>query len=49
MAKVNRNNETETKSDIFPWEIFKSDNMSFFYQKISKYFHGFQNQNFSIL
>ena len=30
MAKVNVNNRTETKSDIFPWDIFKSDNISFF-------------------
>ena len=25
MTKVNRNNGNETKSDIFPWDIFKSD------------------------
>ena len=25
MAKVNPNNGNETKSDIFPWDIFKSD------------------------
>ena len=25
MAKVNLNNGNESKSDIFPWEIFKSD------------------------
>ena len=24
MTKVNPNNEIETKSDIFPWDIFKS-------------------------
>ena len=30
MAKVNVNNRTETKSDIFSWDIFKSDNISFF-------------------
>ena len=23
MTKVNPNNESETKSDIFPWDIFK--------------------------
>ena len=25
MTKVNPNNVNETKSDIFPWDIFKSD------------------------
>ena len=25
MTKVNPNNVKETKSDIFPWDIFKSD------------------------
>ena len=25
MTKVNPKNENETKSDIFPWDIFKSD------------------------
>ena len=25
MTKVNPNNGNETKSDIFPWDIFKSD------------------------
>ena len=25
MTKVNLNNRNETKSDIFPWGIFKSD------------------------
>ena len=25
MANVNLNNGIETKSDIFPWDIFKSD------------------------
>ena len=25
MTKVNQNNGNETKSDIFPWEIFKCD------------------------
>ena len=25
MTKVNPSNRNETKSDIFPWEIFKSD------------------------
>ena len=30
MTKVNLNNENETKSDIFTWDIFKSD--TYFYQ-----------------
>ena len=30
MTKVNPNNGHETKSDIFPWGIFKSDTISFF-------------------
>ena len=25
MTKVNPNNKSETKSDIFPWDIFKSE------------------------
>ena len=29
MTKVNPNNGTETKSDIFQWDIFKSDTISF--------------------
>ena len=33
MSKVNPNNRNETKSDIFPWNTFKSDAISFFYQK----------------
>ena len=33
MTKVTLNNGTETKSDIFPWNIFKSDNISFFMKK----------------
>ena len=43
MTKVNPNNANEAKSDIFPWNIFKSDTISFFYQKILKYFNDFQN------
>ena len=30
MTKVNPNNGKETKSDIFPWDGFKPDNISFF-------------------
>ena len=29
MTKVNSNNGTETKSAIFPWEVFKYDTISF--------------------
>ena len=49
MTKVNLNKGNETKSDIFPWDIFKSDSVSFFYQNILKHFNAFQNQNFSVL
>ena len=31
MTKVNPKNENETKSDIFPQDMFKSDIISFFY------------------
>ena len=30
MTKVKPDNGNETKSDIFPWGIFKSDTISFF-------------------
>ena len=30
MTKVNPNNGNGTKSDIFPWDIFKYDTISFF-------------------
>ena len=30
MTKVNPSNGNETKSDIFRWDIFKSDTISFF-------------------
>ena len=49
MTKVKPNNGNETKSHIFPWDIFKSDTISPFYQNILKYFNNFQNRNFSIL
>ena len=42
MTKVNPSNETETKSDIFPWEIFKSD-IIFIGNKILKNFNDFFN------
>ena len=34
MTKVNPSNESETKSDIFPWDILKSDTVYFLSQKI---------------
>ena len=34
MTKVNPSNENETKSDIFLWDIFKSDTVYFLSQKI---------------
>ena len=49
MTKVNPNNRNETKSDIFPWDIFKFNTICFFYQSILKCFNDFQNQNFWIL
>ena len=33
MTKVNPSKGNETKSDIFPWNIFKSDTMSVFIKK----------------
>ena len=33
MKKVNSNNRKETKSATFPWDIFKSDVISFFVEK----------------
>ena len=33
VTKMNPNNGNETKSDIFTWDIFKSDTMSFFNKK----------------
>ena len=41
--------EMKQKLDIFPWDIFKSDTISFFNKKILKYFNDFQNQNFLVL
>ena len=38
MTKVSLNNGKETKSDIFPWDIFKSDSIS----SLSKYINVFQ-------
>ena len=39
MTKVNPNNGNEIKSGIFPWDIFKSDTISFF---LSKHINVFQ-------
>ena len=33
VTKVNANNRNVTKWDIFPWDIFKSDNISLFIKK----------------
>ena len=33
MTKVKPNNENERKSDIFPWNILKSDAIYFFIEK----------------
>ena len=38
MTKLSTNNGNETKSDIFPWDIFNSD-VIFFGHKILKYFN----------
>ena len=46
MTKVNPNNGNKTKSFIFPWDILKSEAISFFYQKILKYFNHFENWEF---
>ena len=47
MTKVNRNKGNETKSDIFPCDIFKSD-IIFIGRKILKYFNEFYNWHSSI-
>ena len=49
MTKVNTNNGNETKSDIFPWDVFKSDTIYFFYRNILKCFNDFRNRNFLVL
>ena len=33
LFKVNPSNESETKSDIFLWDVLKSDTISFFTRK----------------
>ena len=47
MTKVIPKNGNETKSDIFPRDIFKSD-IIFIGRKILKYFKDFYNWHFSI-
>ena len=47
MTKVNPKNGNEIKSDIFPWDILKSD-IIFIGRKILKYFNNFYNWHFSI-
>ena len=47
MTKVNPKNGNEIKSDIFPWDIFKSG-IIFIDRKILKYFNNFYNWRFSI-
>ena len=37
MDKVNPSNENETKSDILPWDILKSD-ISFYWSQNTKIF-----------
>ena len=47
MTKVNPNNGNESKSDIFPREIFKSA-VLFIGSKTLNYFNDFYNWHFSI-
>ena len=47
MTKVNPNNRNETKSDILPWVILKSD-IIFIDRKTLKYFNDFYNWHFSV-
>ena len=49
MAQVNPNNKIETKSDIFPWDIFKFYTIFRFTNKMVMYFSDFKNQNVSVL
>ena len=36
MFNVNPKNGNDTKSDIFPWDIFKSDTIAFLLNNINK-------------
>ena len=49
MAEINPNNGNKTSSDIFRWDIIRSDVIYFFYEKTLKHFNEFQNKTFSIL
>ena len=49
MTKLDQKNGNETKSDNFPWDMFKSETVSFFDRKTLKHFNDFQNGNFSAL
>ena len=42
MTEVKLDNGNEIKSDVFPWDIFKSDTISFL-SKIVQSFNDFQN------
>ena len=42
MTEVNLDNGNKIKSDVFPWDIFKSDAISFL-SKIVQSFNDFQN------
>ena len=48
MTKMNRSYGNETNSDIFSWDIYKSDAVSFLSKKL-KYLNYFQNRNFLAL
>ena len=37
MTKINPNNGSETKTDIFPWDIFKSDTISLLQKNIKMF------------
>ena len=41
MTKMNPHNGNETKSDIFSWNIFKSDTISFYIKKCQSIFMAF--------
>ena len=49
MTKLKLCNGNETILDIFPWDIFKSNSISFFFIKILKYLNDLQSWNFSVL
>ena len=48
MTNVEPNNGNETKSEIFLWVKFKSDD-KFFLSKKLKYFNDFQHGHFLVL